>query len=62
MSFVKEAEPSLVFTAKGANEEIGQNIENTSATEKQNDQPKSKDVLLNVSMEEQLKHKEESRA
>ena len=36
--------------------------QNTSATEKQTDQPKSKEVLPNVSTGEEMKHKEEKRA
>ena len=53
------------FICKWAEEETGQNSEtpqNTSATETQSDQPKSKDVLPDVSTEEKLKQKEEARA
>ena len=63
VSFVKEPTPPLVSSVNGAVEETGQNIEptqNTSATETQSDQPKSIDVLPNVSTEEELKQKEEA--
>ena len=65
MSFVREPTPSLVSSVNGAEEETGKNIEptqNTSATVTQIDQPKSKDVLSDVSTEEEMKHKEEARA
>ena len=61
----REPTPSIVSLVNGAEEETGQNIEppqNTSATETQTDQPKSKDVLPDVSTEEELKQKEEARA
>ena len=54
-----------VSSVNGAEEETAQNIEppqNTRATETQTDQPKSKDVLPDVSTEEELKQKEETRA
>ena len=63
-SFVKEATPSLVSSVNGADEETEQNVEpiqNTSATETQTNQPNSKDILPDVSMDEDLKLKEVSR-
>ena len=65
VSFVKEPTPSLVSSVNGAQEETGQNIgstQNTSASETQTDQPTTKDVLPDVSTEEDLKRKEEARA
>ena len=65
VSFVKEPTLSLVSSINGAEEETGQNIgptQNTSATETQTDQPKSIDVLPDVSPEEELTQKEEARA
>ena len=64
VSFVREQTPSLVSSVNGAEEETGQNIgppQNTSETETQTDQPKSKNVLPDVSTEEELKQKEEAR-
>ena len=65
VSFVKEPTPSLVSSVNGAEEETGQNIaptQNTSAIETQTDQPKSKDILPDVSTEEELKQKEDVQA
>ena len=65
VSFVREPTPSLVSSVNGAEEETGQNIEppqNASATETQTDQPKSEEILPDVSAEEELKQKEETRA
>ena len=65
VSFVKEPTPSLVSSVNGAEEEKGQNNEptqNSSATETKTDQPKSKDVLPDLSTEDELKQKEETRA
>ena len=61
----QKATPLLVSSVNGAEEETEQKIEptkNIGATETQTDQPKSKDVLPDVSTEEYLKHKEETRA
>ena len=65
VSFIREPTPSLVSSVNVAEEETRQNIEppqNTSATETKTDQPKSKDVLPDVSTQEELKQKEEARA
>ena len=64
VSFVKEPAPSLLSSVNGVREKTGQDIEPTqitSASETQPHQPKSKDVLPEVSTEEYLKRKEERR-
>ena len=63
VSFVKEPTPSNISLVNEAEEETGQNIEptqNTSASETQTVQPKSKDVLADVSTEEGFKRKEDA--
>ena len=65
VNFVKEPAPSLLSSVNGVREKTGQDIDPTqitSASETQPHQPKSKDVLPEVSTEEYLKRKEERRA